>query len=440
LILLLLTLCGCENHPATASAKFSASQLQSDFHQLRRLINRNHPMSFTDQQEMDSAFDRQFALLDDSLTLMEFFRIVAPAVSKVRCGHTRLTLGEPVRENLYEYGDHLPLDLRVVGDSLFVYETYLDSPIITPGSAVLSINGQADTTIIRIMKDCLYADGRNETFKHFLMNTGFRSLYLSCVGSSKLYEIVYMPSGGSEPEPGSVTLPARSLAEARQFAEENNLLTPRRPLVESFVADDNEYATLTIRFFDFYDDVQRLAKLVDPFFEDLAARKTNALILDLRGNDGGDPYSSAYLLGYLIGRPFRYFSSQSTPLYGDLQTVQPVPDHAFHGNLFVLVDGGCYSTTGHFCALLKSQTRAVFIGAETGGSYACHGGYREHRLRISGLELLLPHTTFIADAPGLDRGRGIEPDYMVTPSIDDLVNKTDPVLAKAISLAQDLQN
>jgi C-terminal processing protease CtpA/Prc len=107
--------------------------------------------------------------------------------------------------------------------------------------------------------------------------------------------------------------------------------------------------------------------------------------------------------------------------------------------LIVLADGGCYSTTEHFCALLKTHTNGIFIGDETGGFYACNGGFKEHRLRISGLELLLPYATFITNAQGLDRGRGIVPDYVVAPSIHDLLNNTDPAMKTEISLIRDDQ-
>jgi hypothetical protein len=71
---------------------------------------------------------------------------------------------------------------------------------------------------------------------------------------------------------------------------------------------------------------------------------------------------------------------------------------------------------------------------ESGGSYACNGGYKEHRLGHTGIELLLPHTTFMTEARGLRRGRGILPDHRVEPTIRDLLSDTDPAMGMAIAL------
>ena len=68
----------------------------------------------------------------------------------------------------------------------------------------------------------------------------------------------------------------------------------------------------------------------------------------------------------------------------------------------------------------------------------CNGGYREHLLTHSRIELLLPHTAFIAAAPGSERGRGVHPDVCVDHSVEDVVKGTDPVLDTALAIVRDL--
>lgn len=41
----------------------------------------------------------------------------------------------------------------------------------------------------------------------------------------------------------------------------------------------------------------------------------------------------------------------------------------FNGRLFVLVNGGCFSTTSELITFLKENTNAIFIGQESGGGY-----------------------------------------------------------------------
>jgi hypothetical protein len=56
------------------------------------------------------------------------------------------------------------------------------------------------------------------------------------------------------------------------------------------------------------------------------------------------------------------------PGVGDLKKTQPVPDYPFSGDPFARIDGGTYSTTGHFVSLLKGHGVGIFIGEESGGS------------------------------------------------------------------------
>jgi hypothetical protein len=114
-----------------------------------------------------------------------------------------------------------------------------------------------------------------------------------------------------------------------------------------------------------------------------------------------------------------------------------VAENLFTGKLFILIDGGCFSTTGHLCALLKYHEVGVFLGTETGGSYACNDASQGHRLKHSGIELNLPNFTFRVAAVGLPRGGGIAPDHVIQPTIFDLIEGRDVVLEAALRLIGD---
>jgi hypothetical protein len=432
MIAAMLCVCGCSTESRHLADRFSEEDLREDFEQLRRLILDGHPKTFTDLGNLHRVFDRQYGLLQDSLTILEFYRIIAPAVSSVRCGHTRLSLPESISEELRDTGGYLPLDIRIIKDSLYVTESYSYGQPIERGSCILSINGTDASDIIDGLKSCLPADGRNETYKYFNLNQDFRSNYMTFMGSSAEFNVTYLDSHSVDVKTLSVA--AMSLKEIRDLKRMRRLGNPSELLVETSISNDNCYALLRVRFFHFYDGIGEFTETIDNFFSELSSRSVGALVLDLRGNDGGDPYSSAYLLGYLIGHPYRYFSSQSTFMHGDLKEIQDAPEHPFSGQSCVLIDGGCYSTTGHFCSLLKYHADAVFLGEETGGSFACNGGYEEHVLKNTGICLLLPYTTFITDVEGLPRDSGILPDITVEPSIQDLLDGTDPVLDSAASL------
>jgi C-terminal processing protease CtpA/Prc len=129
----------------------------------------------------------------------------------------------------------------------------------------------------------------------------------------------------------------------------------------------------------------------------------------------------------------QYFAD-GTRFYDEFVVPRPVPEHVFTGELFVLIDGGCFSSTGHLSALLKYHGAGIFIGVETGGSFACNDASEGYTLKHTGLRIGLPRMTFRVATRGLAKGRGILPDHEIEPTIDDLISGRDVVREKAVSL------
>lgn len=122
--------------------------------------------------------------------------------------------------------------------------------------------------------------------------------------------------------------------------------------------------------------------------------------------------------------------------HNNLQTIQPNKNN-FKGKIWLLIDGLSFSTTAEFCAIAKSNNRGKFIGEETGGAY--YGN-------TSGVQIdtILPNTKITIStgtikyemAVGKTKftDRGIIPDYLVTPTIEDIINKQDVQLNYALKL------
>ena len=163
---------------------------------------------------------------------------------------------------------------------------------------------------------------------------------------------------------------------------------------------------------------------IDQCFATLAENNTRALILDLRGNWGGDPEASSYVFARLIGKPARYFE-EGTPLYTALARPIPPAPNAFTGMLVVLTDGACFSSTGHLCSLLRFHERGFFVGEETGGSWTTTDGSQDYPLRRTGMRLHSSNAAFRTAVTGLPFGRGIKPDLEAAAEIGDLLAGRD---------------
>jgi C-terminal processing protease CtpA/Prc len=175
------------------------------------------------------------------------------------------------------------------------------------------------------------------------------------------------------------------------------------------------------------------------FFEDafrqMNDRGTTHLIIDIRGNGGGDPDMSVSLISHLIARPFIYFKKGA----GYDHLFAATAPHAVHfgGTVHVLIDGGCFSTSGHFCSIVRHYGLAAFVGETGGGTFRCHDNSRDFVMSHSGIRLRVARTTYETAVPDIDVSEGFPPDFRVVPTIHDILSRNDPQMDVALRLSEE---
>ena len=130
------------------------------------------------------------------------------------------------------------------------------------------------------------------------------------------------------------------------------------------------------------------------------------LILDLRGNGGGNGYLNQPLVHALIQRPA-------------LDRV---------GGLFVIVDRGTFSAAVMLAADLQRETHARFVGEPTGGAPNSPGDPARVTLPASGLEVRIS-TVFWYSSDPRDPRAFIAPDVPAPLTFADWRDHRDPALA-----------
>jgi hypothetical protein len=130
------------------------------------------------------------------------------------------------------------------------------------------------------------------------------------------------------------------------------------------------------------------------------------LLLDLRGNGGGDNYLNQPLVHALIQRP--------------------ALDRT--GRLFVLIDRGTFSAAVSLVSDLQRETHALFVGEPTGAAPNSPGDPGRVRLPASGIGLRIS-TVFWAGSDPRDPREFIAPDLPAMPSWADWLARRDPALA-----------
>ena len=457
--------------------RYEVTQLQSDFAYLRRALEEVHPglYWYTPKDSLDRAFARTAAALTHPMTEPEYWQLLQTLVGRVHCGHTRVQHSAAykawVRRQPYPY---LPFTVAVRHDRLFIAENQSTAPELQPGTELLAIDGHPTAEVLPRLRSLISADGYGTGFQDKELEAGFfDSYYWSFYEAKPTYPLLMRDSTGQQRQLTPLPRPAKprplaSMPAPLTAAQERTRRLDRLRSVR-YPAELPATAILRIREFS-YDELEDYKLFHRQLFADLAKRHTKQLIIDLRGNAGGNQEISVDIMKYLMKSEFilnksalapvlmPYFSQPDStkPAYfnpasvkrlldgtisfanPDIGPQQPYRGRYFRGKVVVLTDGGTFSAASNFTASLRAQRRITVIGQETGGAEAgCNGGtISELELPATHLVLLLPHFRILTACPQPQLGRGVRPDIEVVPTPQQVAARTDAVLSQLPQLVR----
>ncbi|NJO88375.1 MAG: hypothetical protein HC831_04945 [Chloroflexia bacterium] len=188
--------------------KFSSQQLRNDFEIFRKSLEETHPglYRFSDKQWFDSAFNNTAAFIQDSMSLKEFYRLSAPLVARVKCGHTKYfpASGDANIHQFHYFFDTtrlFPLKLIFTEHMVQIVGTYdKQTDRKLQGVGLLSINGKP----IQEIKDQLFrvipTDGNVISAKYLELNKYFSAWYANFISApdSFLLELQWPDSSISQ--------------------------------------------------------------------------------------------------------------------------------------------------------------------------------------------------------------------------------------------------
>ena len=170
----------------------------------------------------------------------------------------------------------------------------------------------------------------------------------------------------------------------------------------------------------------------DAFFESRLRemRDLPFLVIDVRGNGGGSELYSQAVNSLLFDQRVEYgrYESRIPEEQMDL-FVEPGPWY-YQGQVYILIDGGCFSTCADFLQPHWQTGRSILIGrtAQRGGGNPSRGTVK----LPDGLEARFPLSLFL-DLDG-DERELIEPNIYVALRIEDIRQGVDRDLETALEL------
>lgn len=414
---------------------YSVTSLRSDLNYLKIVLEKSHPSlhRYVSKQSLDSIFEHSIQDINKPMDGVSFWRITQSIIAQIGCGHTSVFPSALAKFNSDDFR-LLPFFVSINQDKIFV-QRYIQAPG-TSGlrikDEILSINGEDSRSVLEKLRKLVSADACRNNYRDYRLEIGdFNVLYSLSVSSSPLFELKINRGGKI------VTTKMQSVVTFKSFNAEIRRTTPSEPKV-SYPTDLPSTAILRIKEFG-YKDHERLHKSI---FDDLKQKNALNLVIDLRNNSGGRSDIVIDLMKYLVPKSFHF--TRKTEGVVDFDTFisliksgnpdslilsnfphkrfsrehfgnkafKPYPD-VFNGKVFLLINGGTFSSAALLASSLKDQTNCVVIGEETGGGrVGCNGGFL--------IDVVLPKTSLRMELPLMwtyatliesDQARGLIPDF-----------------------------
>ena len=442
---------------------------QEDLQILRKALLEHHPSlyRFTSPKLFEATFDSiTQAVSTQNHSQLDFFRAVSQLFSMIREGHSSVSPSDKI-QTFTEARKLLPFQVQFIDSQLFITNSYVPSYNYLKHHRILSINGKSINELLSIFRQRGCARAGNH-YSYFLQamseENNFALSYFYYIDTAERFKIVVQNPEDNQKQ----TLNIIGKEVFRNIDEE-----PTEPF--RFQIDrDKKIGILTIQSFAYWmhklkpKDYYRFFKRS---FKQLADEKIQSLIIDVRGNRGGEELIAAELLRYFATQPFTIYrsvtcktldfhytnslpNSNKTSLNKHhyrkegarfylnkapfLKELQPVSNYAFNGDVFILSNGRSASATNTFLALVKTLKCATIIGQESGGLCEAVDGrmFISFTLPNSKLNIRFPVWALEINATCIIAGRGIIPDYTLSPTLQNKNGQTDDAMDYTYRLIQ----
>ncbi|KFF75760.1 peptidase S41 [Chryseobacterium sp. P1-3] len=488
-ILALLSSCASvKKHNAQRDSCIPPELLKEDVDYAYSKLQQMHPQLYwyISKPELDHKFDSLKQTITEPLTPLQFYFKLQPIIAGVREGHLSLRIPrrkfskKEIKKLEHTKGLFSRFEYYISGNRMYIIQNPDSIESIKPGTELISINNVPVADYIIKYRKLISSDGYNDTFQPYFLKDLFFNFYTAENGLSNTAMIETLYHG--EKRTYKLSREHKSETDLEKDKEMKKRTLEKK--VNDYVASSNSYN----RSFKFLDKDSTIAYIKvksfsreysDQFYKETFSKIKEAgssyLIIDIRNNYGGSLHEINNLYSYLADKPFTlikpsqvtsrdiplrtnyfrksspleyafksiaypsYFFAQAFSTYKKdgkvfykMKVDKPTKPNknAFHGKVYVLINGGSFSASSIITAKLKDDKRATLVGEETGGANdgTVAGFYSYQQLPNSqikfpiGLLLVQPNINFS------DTKKGVSPDISIKESMQDIIDQKDPQL------------
>ena len=425
----------------------TVEEMNEDLDSLFAFIYEVHPDPYASfpESEFRSEKEHLYASIQEEISGVEFWKMIARFTALIQDGHTRLILPDGDWHYRKFSGDsiNIPLSVLIAREGVYVEQNLSTAPL-SPGDKILTINDRDIDTILDYLVQ--YVSGELRHFRLSQIERNFHQMLYQLAGIEPPFSIKVRSVDGTT---------STHILDGVDwyFIEETIDTTPG--LATDFI-EVPELKTAILRFNVF---AEHLPDFFRSAFRTVNQKDYRFVIIDLQDNGGGNSLYADTLMSYITDKPYRFFgggyfklSRHMLPQFEifpelqvyesyelgsiiDLPEIKPSRpierETRFSGDVFCLISNRTYSTAVGFAAILRDFEIGTLVGEETGGIPTTFGDSAYYTLPQSSIGVVSSMKFLIR--PSGDPTyvmRGLEPDTEVPVTGLDVLEGRDPVLEK----------
>jgi carboxyl-terminal processing protease len=431
LVLLLATACSPSPSPAPTptrvpkptpviETRLTAAERLAIFDQVWRTVNENYfdpTFGGKDWQAIGAAYRQKLATVQDDRIF--WFEVLNPMLFELGVSHMIALpqeLSNQIDTTTFATGT-LGMDVRLLDGKIVVTRIAEGSPAekagLRPGFVLLAVDGWTQKDLAAFS---MQSPPDNERNRRGSAVQSLRSLLYGETGKQVLIEYL-----DADDRPGSVTL---------QFARRNSTCDQLDPSLPPACAEiEVKHLASGIGYLRFSGFLSAVLDSTLQAIDDL--HDAPALIIDLRGNPGGQFFVRKAIASQLVGEPKLFMRYKKRDGLEEAY-LDAVPD-AYQGELVILVDELSASSSEEFAGSLQALGRATIIGSQTPG--LCLTANFVPLLK--GALLIYPFGQSQTPDGRILENNGVVPDIEITLDRQHLLQGIDTQLEAAIEYAVD---
>lgn len=440
----------CSAQDPKQNIRLSAKEAKEDLAFLYETLQASHYNLFvnTEKEVFDKRFRELQASFTDSVDRFDFHRSVQKFTALAELAHcsSEYPFSTSYGPYLYAGGTLFPFSLYVNAGKVYLTQNYSGNLDIKIGSELISIN---QLPIKTVMTDIYgYISGESTYLKNSVIDLiEFARLYWLVYGQTDSFELALKnPQNGENSHASVSAVLASEMEEA--FAKKPSLFNLDR---EFYFLEKIAYLRPGIFLNKEVDlntseqntfDKTEFTAFIDSSFKEIKQNNAQHLIIDLRGNSGGDNSFSDIMLAYFADKPF-WFCSQfhvrtselTKKFWEDVETenlqemrkqilshengerfeaafenYQPNLDSLrYTGEVYVLIDRYSFSNTVSTAAIIKDYGFGTLLGEITADIPTSFGAVHQFNLPHTQIAITYPKA-FIIRPNGSESLIGVKPD------------------------------